>query len=128
MSVALRERPSPGALGRRAEDEAAAYLRVRGYRVVARNVRCRAGEVDIVAYEGEVLCFVEVRSRSSCRYGTPAETVTAGKQARITRAAAAYLAGFEGAPPRCRFDVVTLTGRGARPAVALLRGAFEASS
>lgn len=113
--------------GRAAEALAEAHLLEAGYRVEARNFRCRAGEIDRVAWDGEVLCFVEVRSRRDTRHGHPEETVDWRKQRRIARVASAYLQRRGGAPPRCRFDVVgVVLGAGAAaPRVRLLRGACE---
>jgi hypothetical protein len=63
-------------LGRRGEDLATAYLRQQGYVILARNWRCPVGEIDIVAREGEILAFVEVRTRRGDRFGTPEESIT----------------------------------------------------
>jgi putative endonuclease len=95
--------------GREGEDAAAAYLRTRGYRILERNYRCPPGEIDIIAEHAGVLCFVEVKSRSSLAYGSPAEAVNRAKQRHITRAAAYYLqARRQGADVACRFDVVAV--------------------
>jgi putative endonuclease len=111
-------------IGRRAEGRAVELLRASGYRIAGRNVRTAGGELDVVAWDGDVLCFVEVRCRRSARHGGPAATVDRKKQARVARAASAYLERLEGAPPRCRFDVVAVLG-GARSGEArLVRGAF----
>ena len=110
-------------VGRAGEDLAVQALTGAGYTILERNYRRRTGEIDIVAREGEVLAFVEVKARSSRRYGSPAEAVGRVKQRRIIQAARLYLAehGLEEAP--CRFDVVeVLQGR-----VNLLKGAFDAT-
>ena len=78
------------------EDAAVEALRRRGYRVLARNVRLRRGELDVVAEEGGDLVFVEVKSRRSVAYGTPAEAVGFQKQRTLVRLAAAYLARTRG--------------------------------
>jgi len=96
------------ARGQRAEDSAAALLRGKGYRIVERNFRCKLGEIDIVATDGDTLVFVEVRSRRSARYGTALETVSPAKQRTIARVAQVYLARH--GETLCRFDVVGLTG------------------
>ena len=62
-------------LGRSGEDEAAAWYTARGYEVLARNWRCRAGELDLIVAQGRLVVFCEVKSRSSERFGTPAEAV-----------------------------------------------------
>ena len=77
--------------GRKGELIAADYLRDKGYTILNTNYSCRFGELDIVALDGEVLCFVEVKSRTSLMYGLPCEAVTAGKIRRIQRCAFYYM-------------------------------------
>lgn len=105
-------------LGRRGEELAAAYLLQAGYRIVAANFsvpvgRNRAGalinvEMDLVAYEGDVLCFIEVKSRASDWFAPPEANVDRRKQRQIARAARAYRRMFDlvGAP--YRYDVITV--------------------
>ena len=92
-----------GLAGERAAEEA---LSAAGLTVVARRFRCRAGEIDLVAWDGPVLVFVEVKRRASTSRGTPAESVDGRKRARLAGAAAVWLARRSGEPPPCRFDVV----------------------
>jgi putative endonuclease len=92
--------------GAAAEDLAAAFLAGRGLAILARNYRCRGGEIDVVAREGATTVFVEVRYRRSNAFGGAAASVDARKRARILLAARHYLAGRADAP--CRCDVVTL--------------------
>ena len=92
--------------GARAEELCAELLRKAGLRVLARNWRCRHGEIDLVAEEGDTLVFAEVRFRRSQRYGGAAESVTATKQARLVAAARLYLMRRPDAD--CRFDVLLL--------------------
>jgi len=80
------------AAGRRGEDEAVAFLKRNGYRVVGRNVRLACGELDIVARHGRALVFIEVKSRSSADKGLPEEAVGPRKRERIRRCAELYLA------------------------------------
>ena len=82
---------SPGAIGRWAESFAATALEDRGMKILTRNFRTRFGEVDLIAADGETLCFVEVRARKPSRFGTPSETVTASKARRIIVASQEYL-------------------------------------
>ena len=98
-------RTAAQASGGEAEQGAARFLERQGLTIVARNYRTRLGEIDLVAMEGEVLVFVEVRMRSSARFGGAAESISGRKQARIAAAAGHFLARFRQAP-RCRFDVV----------------------
>lgn len=93
----------------RGEDAAAAYLERIGMTVEARNWRCPAGEIDIIARDGSEIVFVEVKTRRSERAGTAEEAVGAAKQRRICRLAEAYLAGrAEVAEGGVRFDVVAI--------------------
>ena len=84
--------PRQAALGALGERLACHELRRRGYAILARSFRTRHGEIDIVARDGDVLVFVEVKTRASRRYGTALEAVTAGKQRRIAAMARSYLA------------------------------------
>jgi putative endonuclease len=94
-------------LGKFAENRAEALLKAAGLAIEARNWRCRQGEIDLIARDGEVLVFVEVRSRKYRSYGTAADSITLAKQRRIIHAAQLYLAKLP-ATPACRFDVITL--------------------
>lgn len=96
------------ALGAAGEAQAAAWYEARGYEVVARNWRCRDGELDLVVRRGRVLVFVEVKARTSARFGAPAEAVTADKQRRLRRLAMRYLADTGAAAGELRFDVVAI--------------------
>lgn len=95
--------------GQAAEAQAARYLEDRGLRIIERNYTCRHGEIDLIARDGETLVFVEVRARSSSTFGGAAASITAAKQAKLTRTALHYMAGLAD-DPRCRFDAVLLTG------------------
>jgi putative endonuclease len=114
------------ALGARAEDTAAAELERLGYRIVARNVSAKGGELDVVALDGPgtkaTLCFVEVRARKSARFGGAEETVGALKQLRLRKAAAQFLARWRDPNVPCRFDVAVVDADGA---VRIIRNAFE---
>ncbi len=95
------------AVGARAEVLAAEFLLGRGLRLVERNWRRRQGEIDLIARDGPMLVFVEVRLRRHRGYGGAAASIDARKQARLRKAAALYLARYTKAPP-CRFDAVLL--------------------
>lgn len=97
------------ALGKSGEDLACRELRRRGYAILARRYRTRAGEIDIVARDGDTLVFVEVKARVSLQFGHPAEAVTAAKQRRLALMATDYLARHSGLESACRFDVVAIT-------------------
>lgn len=100
-------------VGRRGEREAERYLRRSGYRIIERNYRTRRGEIDRITEEGETIVFVEVRFRSSDRYGSPSETVDRRKRRRLILAAAHYLAGRGLTDRPCRFDILSLSPDGA---------------
>ena len=93
--------------GAAAEVLAAEFLIARGLTIVARNYRCRSGEIDLIVRDRETLVFVEVRLRSSAAFGGAAASITAAKRQRIARAARHYLAKLGHEPP-CRFDAVLL--------------------
>ena len=120
--------PDRREVGRLGEEAAIAALRASGYRIVETNVRLRRGELDVVAEEGGVIVFVEVKSRRTALFGTPAEAVTARKQRALIGLAAAYVTrrALSGRP--CRFDVAEVwLGRDGRPArVEIIRDAFRA--
>ena len=108
--------------GAAAERDAAELLLAEGYEIVERNFRCKAGELDIVARDGDVLVFVEVRSRSDDDHGCAVEMIGRAKQRRVVRVARHYLAIAAPQFERCRFDVVAITAG----APILLRDAFRA--
>ncbi|MFZ5474310.1 MAG: YraN family protein [Pseudomonadota bacterium] len=109
--------------GAAAEDRAADYLSRQGLKLLARNWRCRAGEIDLVMQDGHTLVFVEVRSRASAAFGGAAASITPAKQARLIRAAEQYLLQHPCRAP-CRFDAVLIEGSDLQ----WLKQAFEAAS
>lgn len=124
---------SPGiTLGNLGEAYAAAYLEQRGYRLVAANFTLPVGrnlrgvvvnaEIDIVAYEGETLCFVEVKTRASDAFAPPQVNVDRRKRRQVARAARAYRRMFELDDQPYRYDVVTVVlPPGATPQINLIR-------
>lgn len=107
--------------GQAAEDIAAAWLQRRGLRLLTRNFRCKAGEIDLILRDGASLVFAEVRYRSSAAKGGAAASITAKKRQRIVTAARYYLMDKPDQP--CRFDVVLLD-KLAPDAVEWLQDAF----
>ena len=99
-------------LGASGEDQVAAWYEARGYRVLARNWRCREGEVDLICVQGRRLVFCEVKTRSSAAFGHPAESVTPVKQRRIRMVATRWMAedGASVRPSEIRFDVAAVIG------------------
>ena len=115
-------------LGKRGEDLACAELEKRGYVIVDRRFRTRCGELDIVARDGGVLVFVEVKARSGSNFGTPFESITWKKRQRLSQMAASYLFVRRLAGVACRFDVVAVVERQGMQTIELLRGAFDMES
>ena len=116
------------AVGRQAEDAAAAYLRRAGLRVIERNVRFREGEIDVVCRDGDRWVFVEVKCRRATWGDAPGAAVSWWKQRRLVRLAQHYVKWRRLGDVRCRFDVVavTLDERG-RASVRHIEAAFDAS-
>ena len=108
-------------LGQSAESRAEAFLQRHGLKLVARNWRCRFGEIDLVMQEAATLVFIEVRLRSRSDFGGAAASVTPAKQKKLLAAARQYLATLKTLPP-CRFDVVALSGDAAPD---WIRNAFD---
>ena len=111
--------------GRRGEDVAAAFVAGLGWRVVVRNFRCRAGEIDVVAMDGDTVVFVEVRARAGRGFGTPLESVDRRKQAQVGRVARHFLSARGWHERAARFDVVGIRLDVDPPAVEHVRGAFD---
>ena len=101
-------------LGQTAEAHAERFLESRGLTRVARNWRCRFGEIDLIMRDQHTLVFVEVRLRSSAQFGGAAASVTSGKQRKLVSAAKMYLSSLS-EWPLCRFDVVALIDGRAEP-------------
>jgi len=108
-------------LGASGEDAVAAWYQARGYAVVARNWRCKEGELDLVLAEGRLYVFCEVKTRTTDAFGAPQEAVTRAKQQRLRRLAARWLEDDAPVRPReIRFDVAAVLGKD----VEVLEGAF----
>ncbi|WP_319943141.1 YraN family protein [Nocardia aurantia] len=113
------------ALGAHGEELAARFLREAGMEIIARNWRCRYGELDLIARDAEVTAFVEVKTRTGLGFGVPAEAVTFSKQQRIRRLALLWLNEQDGPWLRIRFDVVSvLVPPRGEPTVDHLRAVF----
>jgi putative endonuclease len=96
-------------LGRSGEDVATEYLKKKKYKVVDKGFRFLRGEIDIIAYDGETLVFVEVKTRKSTRFSQPEESVTPTKRKQLRRVAQGYLLRNHIQDVECRFDVLSLT-------------------
>ena len=115
------------ARGHSFEQAAEHFLQARGLVSIARNFRCRLGEIDLVMREGDTLAFVEVRYRASGARVSPLETITAAKQRRIVLTAQYFLQKY----PQywqhpCRFDAVAVQGAPSSPRIDWIKGAFSA--
>jgi putative endonuclease len=120
--------PHTRARGRAGEDAACDFLAAAGYRILERNVSTEAGEIDVVAADGETLCFVEVKARADDEHGPAVAFVGPRKQRRLARCVALYLASRGVHDRAVRFDVIGLERDRGAWRCELLRGAFEATS
>ncbi|MGH9391272.1 MAG: YraN family protein, partial [Vicinamibacteria bacterium] len=113
-------------LGRRGEALAARELRRRGYAILERRWRCRIGEIDIIARDGEVLAVVEVKARSRSDYGAPIDAVDRDKRRKLEKLARAYLQTRRLKNVSLRFDLVGVTFRaGEKPRVEVFPDALR---
>jgi putative endonuclease len=119
--VSAGERGRPGGSG---EDLAADFLQRKGMVVLARNYRCRSGEIDIVARDGDVVVFVEVKERTGRSHGAAIEAVTWAKRRKVVQAARAYAALHGLSEARLRFDVVAIDWEASGPRLRHDEGAF----
>jgi putative endonuclease len=108
------------ALGIAGEDAAAAWYEANGYEVVARNWRCREGELDLVVRRNRLIVFCEVKARASTVFGAPAEAVNHLKRQRLRVLAAKWISESPIRPREIRFDVASVVG----DAVEIIEGAF----
>jgi len=97
------KRSESGSIG---EKVAAHFLKKKGYRIIETNFRCRVGEIDIVAEKDGCLVFIEVRTKTSHKFGMPEESVTTAKKERLVNTALTYIAGLANAPDMWRIDFV----------------------
>ncbi len=116
---------TPQRFGKSAEDLAARHLKRCGYKIVVRNYRTRAGEIDIIAREGRSLVFIEVKGRQSTRYGSAKAAVTLRKQQQVAKVALWYLKETDQMGVKARFDVVAVTQKGGDATIEIVRNAFQ---
>ena len=117
---------SPRIVGDALEAATERWLAAQGLRPLARQVRYRLGEIDLVMLHGDVLVFVEVRYRATASHGDGLDSVTAAKQKKLVRAARLFLQGLPRyANTPCRFDVVSVSGASTEPSFDWLRDAFR---
>jgi putative endonuclease len=114
-------------LGKEGERIAERYLQNKGYKLVERNYRCRAGELDLIVLDRRVVVFVEVKTRTGRGFGSPLEAVEFRKQRKIIQAAQFFLAEKRLQQRDARFDVVGVSWAGREPIVEHVENAFELS-
>lgn len=114
-------------LGKEGERIAEQYLKRKGYKLVERNYRCAAGEVDLIVLDRRVIVFVEVKTRTGHGFGTPLEAVQPRKQRKMMRAAQFFLSQKKLHQRDARFDVVGISWPGQEPLVEHIENAFELS-
>jgi len=113
--------------GLEGEVEAASHLKRNGFKILVKRYRCRFGEVDLVAREGDTLVFIEVKTRGSQDFGGPALAVTPEKQKHISRVALDYLRRLHNPEIPVRFDIVEVISSGEKPLCNHIRDAFTLS-
>ncbi|MDI6758370.1 MAG: YraN family protein [Candidatus Omnitrophota bacterium] len=120
-------------LGKKGEETAVCLLKDNGYKILLRNYKTKLGEIDIIAKDKDVFCFVEVKSRSSLSYGLPLEAVSLKKQRQISKSALIFLKENNFLDKKARFDVVSIFSSGtfsecrqaAQSKSELIKNAFE---
>lgn len=112
-------------LGKSGEEAAVSFLKSHGYRILARNYKSRLGEIDIIARDKDTLCFIEVKTRKTDRFGLPAEAISKRKQGHIAKAALLFLKENKFLGKKARFDVVSIVYSGGAPKSDLIKNAFE---
>ncbi len=112
-------------LGKSGEELAVDLLRQNGYKIIAKNYKTKLGEIDIVANEKDTVCFIEVKTRSSDRFGFPQEAILRNKQRQISKAALQFLKDNNLLDKNARFDVVSVVFAGEKPRLDLIKNAFE---
>ena len=110
--------------GRAGEDAALAAYERRGYRLIARNWRCRIGELDLILTRGDTLVFCEVKTRRGAQFGGGYEAVTGRKRAKVRAVAEAFLQATHARPRAIRFDVASVALGSAGAEVELFEDAF----
>jgi len=108
-------------LGKLGEDIAVKYLRKNGYQIIERNFRNKLGEIDIIAREGDVISFIEVKSRGSEQFGSGLEAIDKRKMRKLSQVALTYIKLHSLEDVMCRFDVLALSDS----KIDLIKNAFE---
>ena len=112
-------------IGKRGETLAISFLKKNGYRIIESNFRCRYGEIDIVAQDGKTVAFIEVKTKTSNRFGSPTQAVDSRKQRQVSKTALAYISQKRLTKYSARFDVVGINIKGSNSEIELIKNAFE---
>jgi len=112
-------------LGKTGEKVAVNFLKENGYKILRNNYKTKLGEIDIIAKDKDTLCFIEVKTRNSIRFGSPSESVTVFKRRQISKLALQFLKERNLLGKRARFDVVSIVYSEGSPKLDLIRNAFE---
>lgn len=124
LGKGFSHQPHNRAKGRAGERDAESWLSSRGYRIVDRNVSRKTGEIDLIALDGDVLCFIEIKARANRSYGRAVESISLQKQKKLARTAASYLVSHPHDGP-CRFDVLAMDLEDGAWRFTLIRDAFQ---
>jgi len=111
--------------GRESESNAVKHLKKQGYKILEQNYRTKLGEIDIIAKDKKTLVFVEVKARSSDRYGNPKWAITPKKKRQMSKVALYYLKITKQTNVKARFDVVTIRSLDSKPQIDVIKNAFE---
>ncbi len=112
-------------LGSCGEQAALNFLKSGGYKILLKDYRSKLGQIDIIARDKDTICFVEVKTRSSDRFGLPQEAISGFKQRQIAKTALSFLKENKLLDKKARFDVVAVTYGGKAPKIELIKDAFE---
>ncbi len=123
MKLFKSKKPDP-AIGDAGEEMARRFLEQKGFKILEVNYRTRWGELDLVARDGETLVFVEVKTRTQGRFGSPLDAVTEDKQRRVIRMAQTYLLERRVKDRPMRFDVIGIDLAGGTPRIDWIPNAF----
>ena len=115
-------------LGKSGEEAACALLKKNGYKVLVRNYKNKLGEIDIIACDGETICFIEVKSRQTYKLGLPQEAIFAPKQRKISKVALSFLKEKNFFDKKARFDIVSVIYSAGKSRLDLIKNAFELDS
>ena len=112
-------------LGKKGEEIAVGLLKENGYKILIRNYKTKLGEIDIIASDKDTICFIEVKTRQSDRFGSPVEAISGSKQRQISKVTLMFLKEKGLLDKKARFDVVSILYSKDKPQVDLIKNAFE---